>query len=148
MRVSIDAIRIPNGALQWKKVTAATSQGALGDPVGGGTSAAVCLYDDDGNLVQDFVVSRGGQLCGEKPCWKTKGTKGYGYQDKAASADGITKLSYGAGAATKGQASAAGANNTAKGLSSLPTGVAAALTGTSHRRYNSSPATASASAPR
>jgi hypothetical protein len=58
-----------------------------------------------------------------------KGTKGWGYQDKGASAAGVSKIGYGAGDPGKGKADAAGANNAAKGLTALPAGVAAALAG-------------------
>lgn len=43
--------------------------------------------------------------------------------------DGITKMSFGGRPAGKGKASAQGKNDVAKGLTHLPTGVAAALTG-------------------
>jgi cysteine-rich repeat protein len=118
--------------LQWKKVTTPTTQAAFGDPVDGTTRVALCLYDDGGTLVRGFVVDEGGQSCGDKPCWAAKGTKGYGYKDKATAADGISKIGYGAGDAGKGKADAAGANNASKGLTSLPTGVAAALAGNTH----------------
>jgi cysteine-rich repeat protein len=115
--------------VQWKKVASATTQGAFGDPVMGTTRVALCLYDDVGTLIRGFVVDRGGQLCAEKPCWKVNGTKGYGYKDKAAASDGISKIVYGAGEAEKGKADAAGANNASKGQTALPTGVVAALSG-------------------
>ncbi len=117
--------------LQWKQVVAATTVADFGDPVGGSTIAAVCLYGDGGTLAGSYVVDRSGDFCAGKPCWKAQGTKGLGYQDKKTSADGITKLAFGAGAPAKGKASAAGANNPGKGQTRLPTGVSAALAGSS-----------------
>jgi len=115
--------------LQWKKVTSSTTQGDFGDPVTGTTRVALCLYDDGGTLIGNFVVDQGGQSCAGRPCWKAKGTKGYGYKDNDAASDGISKIGYGAGEVGKGKADAAGANSTGKGQTALPTGVMAALSG-------------------
>jgi len=116
--------------LSWKKITTATTRSDFGDPVGGSTVATLCIFNDGGILVgQPLVVDRGGQMCGGKPCWKATGSQGLAYQDKAASADGITKMSFGGRPAGKGKASAQGKNNAAKNQTSLPTGFAAALTG-------------------
>ncbi len=117
--------------LQWKQVTTATTSADFGDPVTGATAVRLCLYDDAETLAGSVTVDRAQHFCSGKPCWKAKGTKGYGYQDKAALADGIAKLAFGAGAAGKGKANAAGANNASKGLTRLPTGIAAALAGSS-----------------
>jgi cysteine-rich repeat protein len=118
--------------VQWKKVTSATTQGAFGDPVTGTTRVALCLYDDVGMLIRGFVVARAGQPCAGKPCWKANGTKGYGYKDKDAAADGINKIAWVAGEADKGKADVSAANNAAKGQTALPTGVVAALSGNVH----------------
>ncbi len=115
--------------LQWKKITTATTRASFGDPVGGTTVAVLCVFDDAGTLVQEQVVDRAGQACGAKPCWKTTGKQGLAYADKNASAAGVTKLSFGGGAANKGKAAAQGKNDAAKGLTSLPTGLVAALRG-------------------
>jgi cysteine-rich repeat protein len=116
--------------LQWKKVGGATTTADFGDPVGGTTRATVCLYDSSAALVASYDVARAGQLCSDKPCWKAKGTNGFGYGDKLAASDGITKMAYKSGASFKGQASAAGANNSPKGQTALPTGIFTELTGT------------------
>jgi len=118
--------------LQWGKVASATTQGAFGDPVTGVTRVALCLYGDGGELLKGFIVDKGGQVCAGKPCWKTNGTKGYGYKDKDAASDGISKIGYAARDAGKGKADAAGANNAAKLQTALPTGVVAALSGNMH----------------
>ncbi len=118
--------------LQWKKVEDVSTQGAFGDPVHGTTRVAVCLYGDANQLIRGLLIDRAGQNCGEKPCWKATGTKGYGYQDKAASSDGFRKVSFAAGAAGKGKADAQAANNAAKGQTALPSGLVAALSGNFH----------------
>jgi hypothetical protein len=116
--------------LSWKKITTQTTRSDFGDPVGGSTVATLCIFNDAGTLVgQPLVVDRAGQMCGAKPCWKATGSQGLAYQNKAASAAGITKMSFGGRPAGKGKASAQGKNDVGKGLTSLPTGLAAALMG-------------------
>ena len=115
--------------LQWKKVATPTSRATFGDPIDGTTSVTLCIFDDAGALVQDLAIARAGQTCGTKPCWKLKGKQGFGFQDKPGASDGINKLSYAGGAATKGQASAQGKNDPKKDFTSLPSGIVAALTG-------------------
>ncbi len=115
--------------LQWKKLASATTAGDFGDPVAGDTRVALCLYDQGNALVEELQVVRAAQLCAGKPCWKANGTKGFAYKDKNNSAAGVAKIAFGAGDAGKGKASAAGANNAAKNMTALPTGVVAALTG-------------------
>jgi len=114
--------------IQWNKLATATTQSDFGDPVGGDTAVAACIYDDADDLVVGFLIERGGADCGGRPCWKAKGTKGYGYKDKAATSAGIGKISLLAGDVEKGKASIAGKNIDSKGLTALPTGVAAGLT--------------------
>lgn len=70
--------------VQWKSFAGATTQASFGDPVGGALGVAVCLYDDAPALVASYLVDRGAGTCAGKPCWKAKGTKGFGFQDKAA----------------------------------------------------------------
>lgn len=50
--------------------------------------------------------------CDGKPCWKSLGTKGYGYGDKPGSSEGITGLTLKSGVAGKAriQVKAGGAN--------------------------------------
>ena len=82
---------------QLKAFGAATSAGDFGDPVSGALRVSFCIYDEGSALLHGFVVNRGAALCGDKPCWKAKGTKGWGYQDKASSAAGIAKIGFGSG---------------------------------------------------
>ena len=115
--------------LQWKKIATATTRAGFGDPVGGSTIAIACIFNDAGVLVGERLVDRAGQNCGTKPkpCWKNTGKQGVQYQDKLGTEDGIVKLQFVGGAATKGKAAAQGKNNAPKGINSLPTGLAAAL---------------------
>lgn len=115
--------------LRWTKITTATTQASFGDPVGGNTVAALCVFNDAGTPVGQLIVDRAGKLCGTKPCWKLTGKQGLAYKDKLASAAGVAKIGFVGGAAGKGKASAQGKNNKAKGLTSLPTGLSTALTG-------------------
>jgi hypothetical protein len=115
--------------LRWAKITTATVRASFGDPVGGSTIAALCLFNDAGTPVGELIVDRAGKTCGTKPCWRLTGKQGLAYKDKMASAAGVAKIGFVAGAASKGKASAQGKNNAAKGLTSLPIGLSAALTG-------------------
>jgi hypothetical protein len=110
-----------------KKLTTATAQGTFGNPVGGTTSYAICVYDQGATLRAQMQVNRAGQLCGTKACWSAISTKGFKYTDKTASADGISKITGKGGDPTKGQIQAQGQNNASKGQTALPTGIAAAL---------------------
>jgi hypothetical protein len=115
--------------LRWTKIAAATTRASFGDPVGGSTIAALCVFNDAGMPVGELIVDRAGKTCGTKPCWKQTGKQGLAYKDKMASAAGVAKLAFVGGAAGKGKASAQGKNDAAKGLTSLPTGLSAKLTG-------------------
>ncbi len=117
--------------LQWKRVSSATTLSGFGNPVTGSAIALMCIYDDADTLVQQLSVDRAGDTCAGKPCWKVRGTKGYKYADKDNTSDGISKLGYSSGDVGKGKADGKGKNNLAKGQTTLPTGVAAALTGNS-----------------
>ena len=114
--------------LRWTKIATATTRASFGDPVGGTTIAALCIFNDAGTRVGDLIVDRAGQTCGTKPCWRATGKQGLTYQDKLASAAGVAKLGFVGGLASKGKASAQGKNDESKGLTSLPS-LSAALMG-------------------
>jgi hypothetical protein len=109
----------------------------LGNPLGsGGTAYSMCVYTDAGRLAGSYSVDRAGATCGTKDCWKNLGRppgdpghKGYRYRDRGASSDGIALVLVRAGDAGRSKAAIKGKNNSAKGQLALPTGVAAALTG-------------------
>ena len=121
--------------MQWKKGPDLLGTD-FGNPLSAGGSAySLCLYDDGDALVADYVIARAGDNCSGKSCWKSVGIpppfpthKGYAFKDGDGTSDGINKITL------KGPRSASikiqGKNNSAKGLNNLPTGVAAALLGT------------------
>lgn len=103
----------------------------FGNPLGaGGTAYRVCVYDDGGALAGQYAVDRAGYLCRGRECWKALGKppgsprhKGYRYKDGDAGADGLLLARLAGGAAGRSQALVKGRGAT------LPTGVAAALAG-------------------
>jgi cysteine-rich repeat protein len=114
-----------------KKFGSDVIQADFGDPVGGATRFAACLYDGSDTLALDLRVDRAGALCGpkQKPCWKALSTKGYAYKDPLAEAEGVAKITAKGGSAGKGSLTVEGRNKAKKGLTQLPTGAAAALQG-------------------
>jgi len=117
----------------------ALTQTDLGNPLdamqgGSGTAYALCVYDDTSTLAVELQVTRAGDLCLGKPCWRPIGHapndprgpgKGYRYRDRSLAADGVLSLVYRGGAAGRSQVVV-----TAKGAS-LPSGIPAALAATS-----------------
>ncbi len=123
--------------MQWKKGPALSGTD-FGDPLlTGGSAYSLCVYDDGGNLDGQYRIAKAGETCAKgRPCWKNVGAsapsakhQGYGYKDAGGESDGILKANM------RGPKSAkmvfAGKNNAAKGLTDLPTGVTAALAGSS-----------------
>ncbi len=123
---------------KWSKGPAIAGA-SLGNPLGpGGTAYDLCVYDGAGALKRGYRVARAGQDCGSKPCWKKVGKppgdpghKGYNYKDKAATADGMFAIQLKGGDQGKSMFLAKGKNDVDKGLTALPTGLAAALAGSS-----------------
>jgi hypothetical protein len=121
---------------KWEKGPA-RSGGDYGNPLSlGATAYTLCVYDDANSLAGQYIVDRAGGLCGAKPCWKYFGKppgdpkhKGYKFKDKYRSADGIALTQMKAGAAGQSKAVMKGKNNSSKAQSALPTGTAAALSG-------------------
>jgi hypothetical protein len=101
--------------------TVTTSQ--FGNPASGSTKYKVCIYGSTNALKGQFIVDRAGATCGTGPCWSAVSTKGYKYNDKAGTADGITKMTPVAGIPGKGKVVVNGKNDTAH----LPLGIAAQL---------------------
>lgn len=116
----------------------ALAQTDLGNPLslaegGTGTSYALCIYDDASALAGGVRVTRAGDLCSGKPCWRPIGSapndprgpgKGYRYRDKVLTSDGILSIAYRGGVAGRSKVIVVG-----KGPS-LPTGMPAALQAT------------------
>jgi hypothetical protein len=113
-----------------KKLASAVTQSQFGDPVLTTTGYAVCIYDQFDALAGELFVERGAdQDCGTPPgpCFKFISDRGYKYLDKDASADGVLKMVMKGGDAGKGAVVIVGKNNSSKGQSSLPTGIAPLL---------------------
>ena len=104
-----------------------TGTAELGDPIGGASAYSTCVYDQSGTLVGALRVDRAGATCGFKPCWKPIKSIGSRYTDEQGSADGVVKLVVRGGAAGRGALVIRAANRAAAGMTSLPTGLAAAL---------------------
>lgn len=93
--------------LKWKWAKgAATSLADFGNPVNGGTSYTLCIFDHAGGAVEvasALVVPAGGE-CGGKPCWKTTGS-GFTYADKTLTHGGVKQIKLRRGDAGKAQVS-------------------------------------------
>lgn len=118
--------------VQWGALDTAMEMSDFGDPVHERTVVSVCLYGDDGALVRDITIDRGGQACGSVPCWTSPTGTGYTYRDSAASVEGVASLSFLGGAAGTPRAALDAKNNRSKGYERMPTGLAAALSGQKH----------------
>ncbi len=74
--------------LVWKMIGPPATAGERGDPVGGGSSYALCAYDQSGpgetaNLILETVAPSGGAPCEGEPCWKALKNGGYKYKNKS-----------------------------------------------------------------
>ncbi len=97
--------RTPNTGdrLQWKWFKgAATATGDFGTP-STTTGYALCVYDGDSQLIATLTAPAGG-LCRGKPCWRTT-AKGFRYDDKDRTPDGVQRLDLRSGPAGKAQVS-------------------------------------------
>jgi type 1 glutamine amidotransferase len=112
-----------------RKLAQVTTQSSFGEPVTGETRVALCIYDGTGALRGEMDVSRAGQFCGSKPCWRAMSDKGFQYGDRSAASDGTTKIQMKSGAIEKGQVQAKAANNAEQGETALSVGLAADLQG-------------------
>ena len=108
----------------------ATGQADFGDPVDGITSYAVCVYDDALDRVVELRIDRAGDLCGSRPCWSAVADRGFRFADRDGTSNGITRVLLSGGGAGRGTIRVDGRNRVS-GPAALPTGVAAALAGTS-----------------
>ena len=96
-------------AWSWKKGEA-TTLANFGAPADHDTYA-LCIYDESGGepaaLLFAAVAPAGGS-CGSKPCWRASGKNKLVYRDPAATPDGVTALTLGAGARGKASIAAKG----------------------------------------
>jgi cysteine-rich repeat protein len=78
--------------LAWKWASGeATSMADFGDPVGGATDYALCVYERSGGPPRRFmsVGVPGGGTCRGRPCWKAT-SSGFRYKDPDRASDGVT----------------------------------------------------------
>jgi len=107
-----------------------TTQADFGTPGLVGGRYDLCIYSGTGQRVEGLIVDRVGDTCGPKQnqCWKAKGSRGFTYQDKDASASGVKKIKTKDG---KGKLQLLAGNQASKGQLFLPTGIIEALQGSS-----------------
>ncbi|MEW6271394.1 MAG: hypothetical protein AB1689_19100, partial [Thermodesulfobacteriota bacterium] len=77
---------------------------ALGDPLGGATSYALCVYETSAGmtaLARPPIEIPGGGVCRGKPCWKALGGVGVKYADRDRTPDGVESLVLRSGPAGK-----------------------------------------------
>lgn len=99
----------------------------FGDPGAGSTEYSLCIFDDQDVLVGELAVARPGDMdCAGRDCWKAAAF-GWRYRDKAASADGVTRMRMRGGSAGQSQIRVQAANNAKKGRVQMPLRIAAAL---------------------
>ena len=80
---------VPSLAWKWSRGTTAPAE--LGDPVSGGTSYALCVYDQTGPgfTVRARTPLPAGGTCSGKPCWTRKGST-LTYRSRDAFPGGVT----------------------------------------------------------
>lgn len=87
-------------AVTWKWAKGdATGVADFGSPTSGATGYALCVYDATG--LRMTVRAPGGGACAGKPCWKTLGSTGFKYADRALTPDGLLSMKLKAGATGK-----------------------------------------------
>jgi hypothetical protein len=123
-------------ALALRRIVGHLQLDVFGDPVGGSSRLAFCLYDEADALVAERVVDRAGAACAGEPCWEpfaSRHVEGFSYADPDASA-GFSKIKERLYATQAVWILASARNRVARGESGLPTGLAAALAGQSQAR--------------
>ncbi len=96
-RLQLKEGNTPSLLWQWRK--GETTRPELGDPIGGTTSYALCVYDQSAGVSHLRMRLRlpAGGTCRGKPCWKAQGATGLGYKDSEATPDGITGATFKSG---------------------------------------------------
>ncbi len=123
----IDEVRVGRERLSLKLAKGpALSPADFGNPtVTGGTGYTVCFYrGGDHGFAGALEVSRAGQQCGKKACWKAVRGKRFQYRDPGFSADGIGVIGLFAGARGHSSISLEGKNDAKRDKHSLPAGTA------------------------
>jgi cysteine-rich repeat protein len=82
-RLTIKDLAPATRRLAWRWAKGTVTEGDLGDPVTGGTSYTLCVYDatagSPGLLLRADAPAGG--TCGRKPCWTTTRTPGFRYRN-------------------------------------------------------------------
>ena len=89
-------------------------------PDASNTKYHLCVYGDEGRLLQMYDIDRSAEMCGRRPCWKAKADKGYQMVDKEGASDGINKVLLLASSVGGGKVTVMGANNARRGYDELP----------------------------
>ncbi len=99
---------------QWAKGVPAAAQSDFGNPVAGGTSYRLCIYDETAGVpvLRMGVAIPGGASCGGTACWRAVGASGWSYTDRAGTAGGIARVLLKGGAAGKPSVKVTGAGET------------------------------------
>jgi hypothetical protein len=112
-----------------KSLAATLASPALGDPVAGSTSYAVCFYDDTRARIGGLTLARAGAGCGvlARPCWRGLGPLGFRYADRDASVHGIRRVLLKNGPVGAGKVLLKAKLNPGHSRSGLPPGMPLAL---------------------
>lgn len=93
-------------AWKWNKGDA-TAVAAFGDPLAT-SNVRLCVYDGPSQTLVTGTIAPAGGTCGKKPCWKSTGTKGFGYNNKLRTPSGLQVVKLKAGDPGKASALAKG----------------------------------------
>jgi YVTN family beta-propeller protein len=88
-----------NDRFRWHWKGGGTALGHFFDPINGTAEYAFCVYDSDTLRPQPLLESRvlPGGTCDGRPCWKTIGSIGFRQKNKAATPEGINRVTLRAG---------------------------------------------------
>jgi hypothetical protein len=80
-------------SLTWRWSGGSITSADFGDPVGGGTSYTLCVYERSGGVPGLLLRADApaGGLCGKRPCWSANST-GVKYKDRDLTPSGILQL--------------------------------------------------------
>ncbi len=80
------------GLVSWRwRTVGDVSVTDFGNPVST-TSYSLCIYAGAPLSLQMALRAPAGGICDTKPCWKSKGAKGFRYKDKLRTPDGVSKI--------------------------------------------------------
>lgn len=102
-------------------------------PANGASDLRLCVFNEAGELAADLWLDRSRQTCSGKPCWKApKGAARFIFKDPERAESGMSKvLLLNSAIDKKNKMVLKAGNNVPKGQDAMPTGIAAALQGSS-----------------